>query len=1144
MTNNTQTGRVTPGAPSRQANPRRLRPVVDGSVAGRSRLRQLSLVIACLLVGLGPLTLPAALIQYLDATVAASITTNASGTVTAWNDLSGSGNCATCGGAVQGTPKWPSASLSATGLRGVDMGTNRNGFRLWSTTAQDAWLDFTGAASGKSGFAVLVAFKCDGIVTNGSGFDPVFANHGAPLTANSFGLNFLTSGQLSFYALGAQYPRAGTAVQAGDTVVMAFNYNAATGAYEFWDSKNSSSATGTLAANGNFSSVQTLYLGTTENPGQQLNGMIGEVRVFDSVLSAVQFQTEREAMAVKWADYVPPVAVHWRVRPQNPSFPTTDEVVYGVSLADSGFSNPLPPDPANQDCTATFQEALSVVSGAGGGVVFVPAGFYRLEGTLTIPSRVTLRGEWKAPVAGQPISGTVLKVYAGQNDENGTPFIRLSASSAVKDLAFWYPDQLPGAIVPYPPTIQRGDNGANHTAENITFVNSYVGFTTYRNGIGSRPMARNIYGTPLKTGIILDVLADVGRVENVNFSPDYWAGSGLTNAPTAGEHEAWIYNNGTGVLVGRIDWSYFSFVTVEGYNVGLSLRRSPFDGRDPNGQYYDFSLTNCQTGVFVDYSAYGSLMSRFDIQGAVTGIHLGTNAEDSVTLHTCTLNATSNALLNEGNAPVSLESCILQQGKLYAKKGYLTVMDSDFSSPSGTHIQMDSGVLGGSILGNRFTRSPVIVETTTRTVAIDHAPVVATPMPVYEFRQPTTAYKPAKTNLYVVTEAPYSAAADGVTDDTTAFQAALNAAGSNGGGLVFVPGGDYRLDGTLTVPSGVELRGVFETPPATVNRGSVLNVYSGQNQSNGTPFIQIQTNAGIRGLTFHYPEQIYDANDTTNAGFVPYPFLIRGLGADVYVINSCSTITYQLMDLKTFRCDRHYVDGIYAAPFKTGFDVGGGSADGQIRSCHIMPSAYRFASSAYPSIPSTSITATLADIFEQNASMYVFGNVTNQVLHHDFTFGGLRGVTLYKEGGVGPSGYCAGMGADSCTTALRINGVGAGSFDFINTQLVSTAPANGRFVETDSAFADTFRLFNTACWGGPQKSAVVNGGRLEFQLVRIDQAANPVFDVNGTGSLSVMGGDVRSSLTTYHQVEATATAAFIGNMLSIATGNMPKSSAQ
>ncbi len=153
-------------------------------------------------------------------------------------------------------------------------------------------------------------------------------------------------------------------------------------------------------------------------------------------------------------------------------------------------------------------------------------------------------------------------------------------------------------------------------------------------------------------------------------------------------------------------------------------------------------------------------------------------------------------------------------------------------------------------------------------------------------------------------------------------------------------------------------------------------------------------------------------------------------------------------------------------------------------------------------------------------------------------------MTLYKEGGVGPSGYCAGMGADSCTTALRINGVGAGSFDFINTQLVSTAPANGRFVETDSAFADTFRLFNTACWGGPQKSAVVNGGRLEFQLVRIDQAANPVFDVNGTGSLSVMGGDVRSSLTTYHQVEATATAAFIGNMLSIATGNMPKSSAQ
>jgi hypothetical protein len=176
--------------------------------------------------------------------------------------------------------------------------------------------------------------------------------------------------------------------------------------------------------------------------------------------------------------------------------------------------------------------------------------------------------------------------------------------------------------------------------------------------------------------------------------------------------------------------------------------------------------------------------------------------------------------------------------------------------------------------------------------------------------------------------------------------------------------------------------------------------------------------------------------------------------------------------------------------------------------------------------------------------MYVFGNVTNQVLHHDFTFGGLRGVTLYKQGGVGPSGYCAGMGADACTTALRINGVGPGGFDFINSQLVSTLPANGRFIETDPTLAETFRLYNTACWGNPQKSVVVNGGQLEFQLVLIDQAANPIYDVNGTASLSVIGGDVKNSLTTYHQVEPTATAAFIGNMMNIATAGMPQSSAQ
>jgi hypothetical protein len=141
-----------------------------------------------------------------------------------------------------------------------------------------------------------------------------------------------------------------------------------------------------------------------------------------------------------------------------------------------------------------------------------------------------------------------------------------------------------------------------------------------------------------------------------------------------------------------------------------------------------------------------------------------------------------------------------------------------------------------------------------------------------------------------VTSPPYNAQADGVTDNTTAFSNALAAAAANGGGIVFVPGGSYRLNGTLTVPTGVELRGAFDTPSDTKIKGSLLNVYAGRNNANGTPFIQLAPASGIKGFTFHYPEQVYDTNDVVNFGMVPYPFLIRGLGADVYVMNLAATI--------------------------------------------------------------------------------------------------------------------------------------------------------------------------------------------------------------------------------------------------------------
>ncbi|NJL19142.1 MAG: hypothetical protein HC901_02255 [Bdellovibrionaceae bacterium] len=59
-----------------------------------------------------------------------------------------------------------------------------------------------------------------------------------------------------------------------------------------------------------------------------------------------------------------------------------------------------------------------------------------------------------------------------------------------------------------------------------------------------------------------------------------------------------------------------------------------------------------------------------------------------------------------------------------------------------------------------------------------------------------------------VTDAEYNLPANPTnTDCTAAFQAAVDACAAAGGGTVFVPEGQYRLDGPLSVGNNVFLRG-------------------------------------------------------------------------------------------------------------------------------------------------------------------------------------------------------------------------------------------------------------------------------------------------------------------------------------------------
>ena len=214
------------------------------------------------------------------------------------------------------------------------------------------------------------------------------------------------------------------------------------------------------------------------------------------------------------------------------------------------------------DDTTAFQAAMSAVSRAGGGRVYIPAGNYRISGTITVPQDVTLAGTWAAPPtytdssATAPVHGTTLWAYSGKGDANGTPFITLQRNSALRGIAIFYPEQTRPVPVAYPWCI-RG-NGDNCSLVNVLLVNPYQGVD-----FGTLPCGRHfingLYGEPLYKGLYIDQCFDIGRVDNVHFWP-FWD----VNPSTM----TWTSQHGTAFIIGRTDWEYMRNCFTIAYHVG------------------------------------------------------------------------------------------------------------------------------------------------------------------------------------------------------------------------------------------------------------------------------------------------------------------------------------------------------------------------------------------------------------------------------------------------------------------------------------------------------------------------------------------------------------------------------------------------
>jgi hypothetical protein len=531
-------------------------------------------------------------------------------------------------------------------------------------------------------------------------------------------------------------------------------------------------------------------------------------------------------------------------------------------------------DPSGRaDATAAINQAMLDVQRKGGGVCFLPAGFYRCDGSLVLRAKVTLQGEWRKPVPEEVLQGTVLMAYPGRGTPDGDPFIwgPSSGHADLKSMAIWYPEQTADPVVPYPYTIKA------HVAHirQITLVNSYRGIHM---AINSGSVVSDIYGTVLETGIWTQKCAEFARLHKVHFSPDYWCTMQLPgDVPVDAETvEQFVSENLTALHIGRSD--------------GLSI-------------------------------------CHVDAPEAKVVLDVSMSAEEKTNLPAAAIN-------------YGLGGVVWDVPGRRIRNGW------------------DAWYFGSHYAD------------------LDQIPELPE-QPAF----PSEQHHPARmdpTSIFVATAPEFGALGDGRADDTFAIQRALNAAGVNGGGTVYLPHGVFRVTAPLTVPEGVELRGVMGT-------GQIRLWYelctllvdwipaASEDVFTAPAAVTLCKNAGVRGLTIGHTINIWETDEEGALKITPTSYTLRASSTGTYIQDVILANSYLGIDLASSRCDNFQIKDLWATALREGIRIGGGTQGGSLEIVTVDVGPW----TSWTRKPADAVTTVYNEWIHDHLDLFVFENCSN-----------------------------------------------------------------------------------------------------------------------------------------------------------------------
>ena len=737
------------------------------------------------------------------------------------------------------------------------------------------------------------------------------------------------------------------------------------------------------------------------------------------------------------------------------TFPTDDLVVASLVATDPPYRADRK---GQQDSTNAIEAALMDCYRAGGGVVWLPAGGYRVSSSLYVPPHVTLRGDRRDPDTGSGSYGTVILAVVPSGGETDPGLFRISGSAGVNGLTIFYPNQSISNPVSYPYAFEilgsllNGDGYMAATVENVTLLNAYRGISAGAGAVHETHRIRNVKGTALLTAMYLQDSADVSRNEDVKFNAGYWSNLDLSLSnvkPAEAQIDAWTRVHATGMRMGGLDWDQFMNLTFSDFNVGVDMappRRvgmtASLFGINVRNSHVAFHVIGPDVYPWFGLNIANSVLQANQGPNAVALQIDGDQPQASVLLNNVTLGGgAGTALQVNGNLYVALTNCTFDSWSgpyaVTASRGTVALEGTTFLQPLSAAtrgVDLLPGLSSATVLGSKFTGSPSYL--------LDNASAGAVIREDSGFlftKAGVTAYSfaavphPASRRFFDVKRPPYDAAADGITDDTDAIQHALTHAGQVGGGTVYLPAGTYAVRRHLMVPAGVELRGSDDVPHRAMYLGSapgtILFAYEGRGTSTpnaAPPLILLDGDrAGVRGLGVHYPEQPTDSQ----ANIVAYPWTIRGTGTGVYAFDIAFSNVYNGIDFSS-NASGHYISAINGYALHAGVRVGQ-SAEGWIEDTTLNINAWQRAQGLPNPLPLNNLFTVAAAYSRahENAFVITYGALNEHVVN-DIVYGADTGFTF--EGNA--VAKAINIAVDGSVNTVEVSGTGPNGLELVNVQ--------------------------------------------------------------------------------------------------------------